>query len=132
MLLDVMESNDVDCPPINTHDHLGWWHHVHGIDLADKQRGAGLRVGVIDESLPPEMSLLHVRHLGRICHSNICEDNERHTNHGLAVCGFLAARIEEADGFEGVAPGADVLFLSARSDVNPKKLSPQSVAAGIR
>jgi Subtilase family len=127
-----VESNDINCPPINTHGPLGWWHHVHGINAADQQRGAGLRIGVIDESLPPEMSLLHVRRLGRIYRSNIYEDNNSCTNHGLAVCGLVAARINGTDGFEGIAPGAEVLFLSARSDVDPKKLNPQSVAAAIR
>lgn len=132
LLNDVAEKTYVNCPPITTHGPLGWWHNVHGVNVVDSRRGSGLRIGVIDESLPPDVSLRHVERLGWIHRSKVYEDNQSFTSHGLAVCGLLTARIDGTDGFEGMAPGAEVIFVSARSQGYTRKIHPQSVAAGIR
>jgi subtilisin family serine protease len=113
----------------------GWWHKLHQINARPGLRGAGIKIGVIDESLPLQREhspLSHIENLGAAGWN--CDTDRPFqslgSDHGSVVCSVLAARCHEAHGFEGVAPDATVLFCSAGAD-DKDSLDPTRLANSI-
>jgi hypothetical protein len=113
----------------------GWWHEIHGIGARLGKRGEGIRIGVIDESLPVQRDkspLAHIENLGAAGWN--CTTNRPFqslgSDHGTVVCSVLAAHRTRAKGFEGVAPDATVLFCAAGVDDKPT-LDPTRLANSI-
>lgn len=90
----------------------GWWHALTGGLWYDPNRGAGIRIGVVDTGAGPTPLLDHVQGLGAFLHGDFvpgptaAEDVQ---DHGTAVTGLLGARpaLGSTD-FCGLVPGADI------------------------
>lgn len=99
----------------------GWWHEIHGATNHAK-RGAGIRIGVIDEALPPhgpESTIAHVNDLrdeGWQIRDAMHRASTPLTDHSVSVCSLLAARTTRSECYEGVAPKAEVYFAAAGND----------------
>ncbi|MEM6456693.1 MAG: hypothetical protein AAF772_16500, partial [Acidobacteriota bacterium] len=50
------------------HGPLGWWHRGVGVDRLVRDRGDGIRVGVVDTGLGPNPALAHARSVGAFLH----------------------------------------------------------------
>jgi subtilisin family serine protease len=113
----------------------GWWHDIHGVRARPGKRGAGIKIGVIDESLPIQREnspLSHIENLGAAgwnCTTNRAFESLG-SDHGTVVCSVLAARHTRATGFEGIAPDATVLFCAAGVD-DKAALDPTRLANSI-
>lgn len=120
----------IDCPPLKGPWGTAWWHEAHGIQQVDPSRGENIRIGVIDDALDRDSGLAHVKVLGQIVerwrrdangkleevHDLVPVDNWRGVSHGQQVCSLLTTRYRPGqEGFEGMAPGADVFFVAART-----------------
>ncbi len=59
-------GSTIDCTPIvkAAPGGAGWWHGAMGIDVNNAQRGAGIKVGVIDTGCGPHPNLAHVTLVG--------------------------------------------------------------------
>jgi hypothetical protein len=120
----------------------GWWHTLHGVRRFSSQRGQGIRIGVIDEALPEQevdSPLADIANLGGIGWStdpgraflpkNV--DDSIACAHAVSVCSLIAARAGTPGGhFEGIAPGAEVLFCAAGSE-SSHRLDPRRLADAI-
>jgi subtilisin family serine protease len=113
----------------------GWWHDIHGVGSRLGKRGGGMKIGVIDESLPVQRDdspLAHIENLGAAgwnCSTNRAFQSLG-SDHGSVVCSVLAARPTSASAFEGIAPDATVLFCAAGVD-DKASLDPTRLANSI-
>jgi subtilisin len=99
-----------DCPALPGNGPLEWWHKVIGIDAFDKDRGKGIRIGVVGSGVGPHACLKHVRRVDRKF------DVLGHETH---VCGIMAARPRRKGQYGGIAPGAS--FFSMRISERDRK-----------
>ena len=114
----------------------GWWHDIHGVSAGRRgKRGAGMKIGVIDESLPVQREgspLAHIENLGAAAWN--CSGDRAFqslgADHGSVVCSVLAARSSTQNAFEGIAPDATVLFCAAGVD-DKAALDPTRLANSI-
>lgn len=99
----------VDIPPLPRDGPLAWWHRAHGIDRLDLNRGAGVKVGVIDTGVGPHGNLAHVASIGAFIDGTFDSiggaDSDSHGSH---VCGIIGARPITFTDFSGIAPGVDL------------------------
>ena len=103
----------IDCPPIDDVGPLDWWHTALGIQQFDLQRGAGIKVGVIDTGAGPNGCLSHVTSAGSFIdggHDPLGGADV--DSHGSHVSGTIGARPVSATQRGGVAPG--VTLIAAR------------------
>jgi subtilisin family serine protease len=113
----------------------GWWHEIHGVSARPGKRGEGIKIGVIDESLPVQREkspLAHIENLGAAAW-NCTTDRpflSLGSDHGTVVCSVLAAHRTRAKGFEGIVPDATVLFCAAGVD-DKATLDPTRLANSI-
>lgn len=125
---------DIVLPKLPLHGPLGWWHHFHGIDKSDADRGNGVRIGVIDIELATNLGPSDVvRHVTNLGFGPLSEERENPEGnwHARAVTSLLAAKPNKKAAYEGMAPGAEVLFMAARSQEQPGKASSIRVANAI-
>ncbi|TCS10299.1 S8/S53 family peptidase [Caulobacter sp. BK020] len=101
---------EVWCAPIKVSGH-SWWHQMLGTDhLANPNRGAGLRIGVIDAGFTPDESLRHVKRIDD--DGGVVDEDPDFWIHGEAVCRILSDRMAPIS-CAPMAPGAELLFASA-------------------
>jgi subtilisin len=107
------EKLTIDCPPIEfIQDGLGWWHHLVGVHKPDVNRGAGIRIGVLDMAPGAHEALAHIQRLGTWrggCYYPARGSRDAASLHGTHVCGIIGARPGKRGGFWGIAPGADLI-----------------------
>jgi len=89
-----------------------WWLRCMNIDTSNRDRGTGIRIGVIDGDLRPGAGLGHVAMLMPDQNGNW--DVREGWGHGEVVCRILADR-DAAASYLSVAPGAEVIFVDASS-----------------
>ena len=108
-------NSTYDLPALPKAGPLGWWHNVQGMLTAAPERGAGIKVGVVDTGVGPHPYLTHVQRLGSVI-NGVEDENPDATNdsgtHGTHVCGIIGARpAKESGDYEGIAPAADLMCL---------------------
>lgn len=131
LVVDLSRDVDVTLQPLPSAGPLGWWHDFHGIQAQlGPTRGSGVRVGIVDEALPPHepaSCISHVTNLfdqawgsapGQRAKSPLVE-------HGKATTSLIGSRCATAAGYEGMAPGAEILFSAAGSDHGPAMAVPR-------
>ncbi len=116
---------------------LGWWHHLQGISDSTSTRGAGIRIGVVDEGL--------VRQGKNSCISRVTNDGglpvwgmvdaPRAMNptslHSEQICALLAAKVANQEGYDGLVPDAEIFFAAASVDEPNPRLKTQRVMTCI-
>jgi subtilisin family serine protease len=116
---------------------VSWWHELHGVRASDSRRGAGVRIGIIDEGLADpsgQSCIAHVTNKGALAFSSNRSADRALTPatvHGLAVTSLLTSRVARPGGYEGMAPGAEVFFCAAPMEKMPGKVSPARIANAI-
>ena len=96
-------------PPIELDGPLAWWQRAVGIKAYEKDRGAGIRVGVIDTGVGPNRCLSHVTVLGSLINGRFDPKGGADVDyHGTAVAGLIAARPRQRRQMAGVAPGVEL------------------------
>lgn len=105
----------IDLPALPKSGPVGWWHQVQGMLRDSPDRGAGIKVGVVDTGVGPHPYLDHVQRLGSMINGNLnsapgeTDDGE---NHGTHVCGIIGARpAQESGDYAGIASGADLMCI---------------------
>ena len=101
----------------------GWWHDLHGIPV-NPDRGAGIKIGIIDEALPMQLGasiIGGIKNLGGAAWS--AKDDrpftpKDSTEHGFSICSLVGARPLSATDYEGIAPGAEIVFAAAGCEDN--------------
>ena len=111
----------IEFPALGGDGPLGWWHHFYGIRDLKSERGRGIRVGIIDEALAPQLPtscISHVQNDGGAAWSTKDPPRAREplTNHGGAVCALLTSRANSQSGYAGIVPHAEVFFSAAGAD----------------
>jgi hypothetical protein len=105
----------VEVPDLPKTGPLGWWHEAVGISSFDPQRGAGVRIGVIDTGVGPHPYLSQVEGVGSIINGVFAAGAKEALDvdeHGTHVSGILASRpVSESPEFAGIAPGASVFVV---------------------
>ena len=102
----------IDCAPIDKAGvgGTGWWHTAMGIDVSVNDRGAGLKVGVIDTGCGPHPNLTHVNLVGVFFDGQI-QPGPQATDvaeHGTHTTGIIGARPNKVGDYAGIAPGCDL------------------------
>ena len=84
-----------------------WWHERMNIDVSDKKRGHGIRVGVIDTGCGPHRNLRHVTLVGAFVDGTVQPPKTGRdvAEHGTHTTGIVGARPSRASDYAGVAPG---------------------------
>lgn len=102
--------DEIVCDRLPQTRSSNWWHALLGERISHTDRGARIRVGVIDAGFEPDAGLAHVQML------EVPEEPSYapplRWGHGEAVCRILADRTAPED-CAPIAPGADVVFASA-------------------
>ncbi len=107
------DGQTVNLPPLPmAQGPIGWWQALTGHPAYDPNRGAGIRVGVVDTGSGPTPLLDHVHGLGAFVNGDFlpgpvaAQDVQ---DHGTAVTGLLGARPPAGStDFCGLVPGADI------------------------
>jgi subtilisin family serine protease len=86
-----------------------WWLRCMGIDVQNPDRGAGIKIGVIDGDLRPGAGLGHVATLGPNQNNLWIQEG---WGHGEVVCRILADRDPDSRCLS-VAPGSELVFVDA-------------------
>lgn len=88
-----------ECPVLPADGPHQWWHEAVGIEAYYRNRGKGLRIGVVGTGVGPHPCLKHVKRIdGK-------RDAGRHETH---VAGILGARPTKPGQFAGIVPGAEI------------------------
>ncbi len=100
----------IECPPLPADGPIGWWHQVLGLNADDADRGAGIRVGVIDTGVGPHPSLTHANLAGAFIDGDHHPGAETRDvdSHGTHVAGTIGARPTNAGHYAGIAPNCDL------------------------
>ena len=105
-------GSTVNCTPIAkaSANGGGWWHDAMGIDLTDKTRGAGIKVGVIDTGCGPHPNLSQVHLVGAFVDGEVLPPAQATdvAQHGTHTTGIIGARPNQAGDYAGMAPGCDL------------------------
>jgi subtilisin len=100
----------IDCPPLQPVGPIDWWHRQHGISTLVANRGAGIRVGVIDTGVGPHGCLAHARLAGAfIDGAHDPAGGADVDSHGTHVAGLIGARPVGGGDRAGLAPGAELM-----------------------
>lgn len=113
MLADAPPSGStVDCLPIAKAKAggSGWWHEAMGVDVSRANRGAGIKVGVIDTGCGPHRNLKHVTLVGAFVDGKSYPANQAAdvAEHGTHTTGIIGARPMKASDYAGMATGCDL------------------------
>lgn len=97
-------------------DAPAWWLKCVGIDACKKDRGAGIKIGVVDIDFRKGNGLDQVDVTSVPSRSGQAAvlSKENDWGHGEAVCRVLSDRSREA-AFLAAAPGAQIIFIDASS-----------------
>ena len=89
-------GSTLDCTPIvkATAGGAGWWHSAMGMDINNAQRGAGIKVGVIDTGRGPHANLAHVTLVGAFVDQQSLPPAQATdvAEHGTHTTGLVGAR----------------------------------------
>ena len=132
--LDVERDVDVQLSRLPSGPH-GWWHHLHKATQHGLDRGRGIRVGIVDEALAVQSKtscISHVENAGLLPATGrqSLRAFRPEVDHGHAVTSLLASRCISSTGYQGMAPGAEVIFASAAAD-DSKRLRSGRVSRAI-
>lgn len=136
LVVDLSRDIDVTLQPLPSAGPLGWWHDFHGVQARmGAARGAGVRVGVVDEALAaqqPGSCIAHVTNLFDQAWGGPPSNRAAtpRVEHGRATTSLIGSRCGTAGGYDGMAPGAEILFSAAGADHGPALAVPR-VANGI-
>jgi subtilisin family serine protease len=102
-------------PPVEKVGPVGWWHQAVGMTRPASDRGAGIRVGVVDTGVGPHPYLQHVVKAGAII-GGVFQPGDAAgadaMNHGTHVCGIIAARpVDESADYCGIANAVQVVSM---------------------
>jgi subtilisin family serine protease len=104
----------IEIPALPRSGPLGWWHHLMGATRFAEQRGAGIRVGIVDTGVGPHPYLSHVRGVGAFVDGQWQREEGAvldARDHGTHVSGLIGARPPQGSGdYAGLAPGAELLM----------------------
>lgn len=104
-------SITIDCPRIEPSQKGFWWRDFVGASASRRGRGAGLRIGVVDTGVGPHPALEHVERVA-VFGAGIVPGHGEAVDlrgHGTHVAGILGARAPAVDGWEGLAPDAELM-----------------------
>jgi subtilisin family serine protease len=103
----------LNLPPLPKTGPVGWWESVTGVRQFGVNRGAGIKVGIVDTGVGPHPYLEHVTRAGSIIQGQFDAGGGADVaNHGTHVTGIIAARPVDGSGeYAGVAAGADVIVV---------------------
>lgn len=125
----------IDCPPLPRDGPIGWWHRAVGITCSDLRRGTGIKVGVIDGSLDTnhaDSGIQSFINLGRLSdRKNGTANTREHIHHAVQVCGLMGYCLTTREGYQGIAPGAEYYFVSAKHEDDNSGLRPTLVSNAI-
>jgi hypothetical protein len=110
-------GSSVDCLPIPRAGPAGagWWHDVMGVDTSAGNRGAGLKVGVLDTGCGPHPNLRQVQLIGAYTDGGFqagAAATADVAEHGTHTTGIIGARPTRAGDYAGMAP--DCTLIHAR------------------
>jgi subtilisin len=101
----------MDCLPIADVGAIDWWHTRIGIQQFDVQRGAGIKVGVIDTGAGPHGCLAHVVSVGAFINgAHDPAGGADVDSHGSHTTGTIGARPTRPSQRGGIAPGASMFI----------------------
>lgn len=86
-----------------------WWHQLLGQAVGERDRGAGIRIGVADVGFQPDGSLTGVRFVAPADGPALRGGD---LSHGEAICRILHDR-SAPPSCAPVAPGSDLIFIDA-------------------
>ena len=120
-------------PALPASGPLGWWHHAHR--ATGPGRGKGMRIGIIDEALAPQLSsscISHIHNDGAAAWGSASYARALNplTEHAHAVCSLIASRANASNGYAGIAPEAEIFFAAASAD-DSSRLSVPRVESSI-
>jgi len=86
-----------------------WWHRLHGVNNFSAERGATVKVGVIDTGLGAHPNLSHARDQGAFIAGGFDAAAGADVGaHGTHVAGIIGARPAARDEIAGIAPGVEL------------------------
>jgi subtilisin family serine protease len=102
-------NSAIDCLPIAAAGPSGngWWHDVMGIDTSANDRGADIRVGVLDTGCGPHPNLAHVNLIGAFTDGGFHPGDAATADvaeHGTHTSGIIGARPTKVGDYAGMAP----------------------------
>jgi subtilisin len=93
-------GSTIDCVPIakSGPNGAGWWHEAMNVDVTDTNRGASIRVGVIDTGCGPHPNLAHVTLVGAFVDGGVLPPDQGAdvAEHGTHTSGIIGARPSKA------------------------------------
>lgn len=102
----------IDCLPIPkpSADGTGWWHDAMGIDGKAANRGAGIKVGVIDTGCGPHPNLAQVHLVGYYYDGQVHPASQARdvAEHGTHTTGIIGAQRAKPTDYQGMAPACDL------------------------
>ena len=114
----------IDCAPVAKADAhgTGWWHGAMKIKATDPNRGAGIKVGVIDTGCGPHPNLAHVTLVGAFIDGEQLPPNQGYdvAEHGTHTSGIIGARPSKAGDYAGLAPGCELFHARVFKDESPQ------------
>lgn len=107
-----LPGTTIDCTPIAVANARGggWWHDALNVDLNDRSRGAGIKVGVIDTGCGPHRNLSHVTPVGAFVDGQVLPPNQARDvgEHGTHTTGIIGARPIAPRDYAGIAVGCEL------------------------
>lgn len=101
----------LECPPLDHSGPIDWWHRKVGIETYDPNRGAGIRIGLLDTGIGPHPYLDHVEDLGAIIEGQYEADGSDVSYHGSMMAGLINAMPVDPAHPAGIVPGAQLFSL---------------------
>lgn len=99
----------LDCPAITSSGPLDWWHNQVGINTFDPDRGAGIKVGVIDTGAGPHGCLSHVVSVGAFINGGHDPRGGADVDsHGSHTTGTIGGRPVDPGERSGISPGVSL------------------------
>ncbi len=97
-----------------------WWRQAVGLAGHDPDRGAGIRIGLVDTGVGPHPYLAHVKGMGALVDGDAAMSAEAALDargHGTHVAGLIGARpVADSGDFAGGAPGAEMAAIRVFSE----------------
>ena len=110
-------GSTIDCFPLAKAKSggAGWWHDVMGVDITQRSRGAGIKVGVIDTGCGPHPNLKHVTLVGAFIDGKVLPPDQARdvVQHGTHTTGIVGARPTRAPDYAGIGAGCDLFHARA-------------------
>jgi subtilisin family serine protease len=108
---DVEDMMEIVCHPLPAAGRPGWWHDVLGSMLSAPERGAGIRIGVVDMDFEPTGGLEHVTMVTPPGSELPPPPDPYGLPHGEEVCRILGDR-DAPPSCAAIAGGAELFFSS--------------------